>query len=160
MRILVLVMSMLLIPTSTSNQDALRLSTPTLTQELTLEEEIDQAVTDMSTITGISPDLIHGIIRTESNGNPTAESWYGAVGLMQVVPWLHLGDFPECGDDLTDVFTNICYGTSILEYKLQLAGGNKRRALLYFNGCWGETYQPGCETYPDKVAERGGVEID
>ena len=100
-------------------------------------------------------DLIVGVIRVENPMlDPDVVNWYGAVGLMQVVGWLHLGDFPECGDDLTDVRTNICYGVSLLELKLSLAKGDTLKALLFYNGCWGETYVQGCERYPQLVEDR------
>jgi len=118
-------------------------------------EEIAAAILLESDRSGLPVDLIVGIIRTE---NPWLKAdtvnWYGATGLMQV--WdFHLGAYPQCGDDLTDIRTNICYGVTILEEKLEVAQGDTTLALLFYNGCWGLTYVLGCEDYPQIVAERG-----
>ena len=67
--------------------------------------------------------LIVGVIKTE---NPwllaDTVNWYGATGLMQVVPRLWLGRYPECGTDLTNVRTNICYGAQVLRWHIRVAG--------------------------------------
>ncbi len=37
----------------------------------------------------------------------------GAIGLMQIHP-VNFGRFPECGENITNRYTNICYGLTIL----------------------------------------------
>ncbi len=46
----------------------------------------DKIIKKMAEKHGLEPDLIHSIIRTESNYNPYAVSSKGAVGLMQLMP--------------------------------------------------------------------------
>ena len=118
--------------------------------------EIAEAIAREADRSGLDDDLIVGVIMVENPWlDPGIENWYGAIGLMQVVGRLHLGDHPECGTDLTDIATNVCYGVSILERKLVAAEGDLTLALLFYNGCWGSTYKAGCESYPVLVAERG-----
>jgi len=118
--------------------------------------EIAEAVAREADRSGIDENTIIGVILTENPWlKPDTTNWYGATGLMQVVGRLHGGDYPECGTDLTSVDTNLCYGVRILERKLVASGGDLTRALLFYNGCWGETYREGCETYPTIVSERG-----
>lgn len=111
-----------------------------------------------SAVNGLAPDLVAGVILTENPWlKPDTVNSYGAVGLMQVVGWLHQGAYPECGDNLTDPQTNVCYGTSLLAGMLERYGGDLDRALLAYNGCQGATYIPGCERYTVTVYTRGGV---
>lgn len=118
--------------------------------------QIALAIMYESQRSGLEPNLILGIIRTENPWlKPDTVNWYGAVGLMQVVGWLHAGDYPECGADLGNVYTNICYGVRIFEDKLRHAQGNVPLALLYYSGCSGETYREGCEVYSNYVSDRG-----
>ena len=98
---------------------------------------------------GLDPATVVAIILVESSGRPDAISNVGARGLMQIMP-LHLGHW-GCGTDLHDIESNLCYGTSILEWNLDRFGGNERRALLAYNGCVRGTNTPGCHSYPDKV---------
>lgn len=120
--------------------------------------DIAKAIRREAERSGLDEKLILGIIRTENPWlKPDTVNSYGAIGLMQVVGWLHDGDYPECGIDLTDVDTNVCYGVRLFERKLVAAKGDTSRALLYYNGCWGETYTPGCEDYPTKVQTRGDI---
>lgn len=132
-----------------------------LSREVDGNMEIAEAIIHESEASGLDPNLIVGIIRVENPWlDPGIENWYGAIGLMQVVGWIHQGRYPECGEDLTDIRTNICYGTRVYQEKLEAAGGNHELALRLYNGCWGDTYVAGCESYPIKVVERGKVEID
>lgn len=98
---------------------------------------------------GIDPATVAAIMLVESSGRPDATSVVGARGLMQVMP-LHLGHW-ECGPDLYDIDSNLCYGTAILEWNLDRFDGNERRALLAYNGCVHGRNTPGCHTYPDRV---------
>ncbi len=44
----------------------------------------------------------------------TATNVYsGAIGLMQIHP-INFGKFPECGENITNRYTNVCYGLTIL----------------------------------------------
>ncbi|MGH8520742.1 MAG: lytic transglycosylase domain-containing protein [Gammaproteobacteria bacterium] len=56
------------------------------TKQLTLPCAIRQLVDTTAKAEGVDPALAHAVIRAESNGNPSAVSRTGAVGLMQLMP--------------------------------------------------------------------------
>lgn len=99
---------------------------------------------------GLDPATVVAIVLVESSGQPSATSFVGARGLMQIMP-MHQGEWRGCGDDMYDIENNICYGTSILASLLRRFG-DERRALLAYNGCVRGTNTPNCHTYPAKVA--------
>jgi hypothetical protein len=99
---------------------------------------------------GLDPATVVAILLIESSGRPDATSFMGARGLMQVMP-MHQGRWQGCGEDLYDIESNLCYGTSILAWLLGRNGGDERRALLAYNGCVRGTNTPNCHTYPTRV---------
>jgi hypothetical protein len=100
---------------------------------------------------GLDPAFVVSIVLIESGGKPTATSFVGARGLMQVMPgWA--GRWRACGRDLYDIEGNLCHGTNILAWYLERNPGDERKALLGYNGCVRGTNTPNCHTYPDKVA--------
>ncbi|MHB1170123.1 MAG: transglycosylase SLT domain-containing protein [Longimicrobiales bacterium] len=105
--------------------------------------------------TGIEPRLLLAVLLVENPWlNPTAESFVGATGLMQVMPF-HRGQW-GCGDSLEDVESNICHGAKIFASYLNSEKGNVERALLRYNGCVRGTNTPNCHTYPNHVFARAG----
>ncbi len=62
---------------------------------------------------GLDPATVVAIVLVESDGRPSATSFVGARGLMQVMP-AHAGMWQGCGRNLYDIESNICNGTSIL----------------------------------------------
>jgi hypothetical protein len=98
----------------------------------------------------LDPAFVVSIVLIESGGKPTATSFVGARGLMQVMP-LWAGKWRGCGRDLYDIEGNLCHGTSILAWYLERNPGDERKALLGYNGCVRGTNTPNCHTYPDKV---------
>jgi soluble lytic murein transglycosylase-like protein len=104
---------------------------------------------------GVDPHLVLALITVE---NPTlavrARSHRGATGPLQVMPgWLkQRPDWAKaCGDVLTNIRTNVCWGTRILA--LHLAETKTLRAgLLAFNGC--RRRGTSCTHYPDIVLRR------
>jgi len=78
----------------------------------------------------LPPELIHSVIRVESNYNPNAVSPKGARGLMQLIP----STARRFG--VADAFNpvdNIQGGAKYLKYLLDLYGGNYGLALAAYN---------------------------
>jgi soluble lytic murein transglycosylase-like protein len=90
---------------------------------------------------GLDPQLVLGLIQTESNFRKYAVSSAGARGYMQVMPfWLRqIGD---PGHDLFTLRTNLRYGCTILRYYLDLENGDLYRALGRYNGSLGRAEYP------------------
>ena len=91
---------------------------------------IDQAVKDAAAEHAVSAELVHSIIRVESNYNPHAVSRKGAQGLMQLVP----STARRFGvSDAFNARDNIDGGVRYLKYLLNLYGGNYPLALAAYN---------------------------
>jgi len=104
---------------------------------------------------GLDPAFVLSIVVIESAVKPSATSFVGARGLMQIMP-LWTGHWRDCGRNLYDIEVNLCSGTNILDYYLDRFPGDERKALLAYNGCVRGTNTPNCHTYPDKVARLRG----
>ncbi|MBL4584617.1 MAG: lytic transglycosylase domain-containing protein [Pseudomonadales bacterium] len=90
----------------------------------------------------LQPGLVLSVIEIESSFNPYAVSSAGAQGLMQVMPFWK----KELGretDNLTNIDTNLKYGTAILSHYLKREKGNITRALARYNGSLGKYRYPG-----------------
>ena len=103
---------------------------------------IAQALIDQGTKKNLSPSLLIGILLTENAKlDPQARSNVSARGLMQVMPF-HAGKWKGCtSNDLADIASNICYGTSILAEYIRRAP-SLEKALLNYNGCVRGTNTP------------------
>lgn len=93
---------------------------------------------------GLEPELILGLIKTESSFNKYALSPVGARGYMQIMPfWIDIIGKKE--HNLFHLRTNLRYGCTILRYYLNIEHGNLYRALGRYNGSTGKP------TYPTSV---------
>jgi soluble lytic murein transglycosylase-like protein len=91
---------------------------------------LDLAVDQIAAEHSLPPQLIHSVIRVESNYNPFAVSNKGAQGLMQLIP----STAKRFG--VSDVFNpvqNIQGGAKYLRYLLDLYHGDYRLALAAYN---------------------------
>lgn len=90
---------------------------------------------------GLDADLVLAVMQVESAFDRFAISRVGAQGLMQVMPfWREEIGRPR--DNLTDVETNVRYGTTILAHYLERAGGDLVDALARYNGSRGRLWYP------------------
>ncbi|MGD2024132.1 MAG: lytic transglycosylase domain-containing protein, partial [Desulfobacterales bacterium] len=91
---------------------------------------IDQNVQKAAAKYDLSPDLIRGVIRAESNFEVKAVSRAGAQGLMQLMP----ATAKELGvHNPFDIAQNIDGGAKYLRQMLDRFGGNIRKALAAYN---------------------------
>lgn len=91
---------------------------------------IDQAVRQAAAEHALSADLVHSMIKVESNYNVRAVSPKGAQGLMQLVP----STARRFGvSDAFNARENIDGGVKYLRYLLDLYGGNYPLALAAYN---------------------------
>jgi len=89
----------------------------------------------------LDADLVLAVMQVESHFDRFAISRVGAQGLMQVMPfWRHEIGRPQ--DNLTDVETNIRYGTTILAHNLDVANNDLVDALARYNGSRGRLKYP------------------
>lgn len=97
-----------------------------------------------ATRANLPPDLVLAVIHTESLFQRFAISVVGAQGLMQVMSfWKKEIGRPD--DNLTDIDTNLRYGSTILKYYLKRSKGDLSEALARYNGSYGKM------KYPNKV---------
>jgi soluble lytic murein transglycosylase-like protein len=91
---------------------------------------IDEAIEQIAAQVALPPQLIHSVIKVESNYNPFAISSKGAQGLMQLIP----STARRFG--VSNVFNpaeNIQGGSKYLKYLLDLFKGNYALALAAYN---------------------------
>jgi soluble lytic murein transglycosylase-like protein len=103
---------------------------------------LEQTVESIAKQNDLLPELLHSVIKVESNYNPYAVSSKGALGMMQLIP----ATAKRFG--VSDVFNpveNIQGGAKYLRYLLDLYNGNYPLALAAYNAGEGA------------VAKHGGV---
>jgi hypothetical protein len=91
---------------------------------------LDEAIEQIAAQVSLQPQVIHSVIKVESNYNPFAISPKGAQGLMQLIP----ATARRFG--VANVFNpaeNIQGGSKYLKYLLDLYGGNYALALAAYN---------------------------
>ncbi|MGK7313103.1 MAG: transglycosylase SLT domain-containing protein [Candidatus Longimicrobiales bacterium M2_2A_002] len=120
-----------------------------------LVSRVATAVVREAHAANLEPRLLLGVLLVENPWlDPSARSFVGAVGLMQVMP-VHQGGW-SCGWDLEQIDTNVCLGARVFAHYLQRSGGNVEKALLRYNGCVTGSNTPNCHEYPSRVLERAG----
>jgi soluble lytic murein transglycosylase-like protein len=90
----------------------------------------DSLIEDAARRNGVDPALLKGLIRQESNFDPTAGSSAGAVGLTQLMP----ATAASLGvSDPTDPAQSIEGGAKYLKAQLDRFGGDPAKALAAYN---------------------------
>ena len=88
------------------------------------------AVDSVAAQQALPPELVHSVIKSESNYNPNAVSPKGARGLMQLVP----ETARRFGvDDQSNPVQNLQGGARYLKYLLELYHGDPTLALAAYN---------------------------
>ncbi|HKB41411.1 MAG TPA: transglycosylase SLT domain-containing protein, partial [Gemmataceae bacterium] len=106
--------------------------TSTTARQGTGPTNLDTAVTEATKLyPQVRPDLVHGIIRHESNYDVNALSPKGALGPMQLMP----GTAQDMGVDPKDPTQNVRGGTRYFAQLLTKYNGNEALALAAYN--WG-----------------------
>jgi len=109
--------------------------------------QIDEAVARIATEHTLPPQLIHSVIKVESNYNPYAVSNKGALGMMQLIP----ETARRFG--VRNVFNpveNIQGGAKYLRYLLDLFDGSYPLALAAYNAGEGAVARyGGIPPYPE-----------
>ena len=98
--------------------------------EKTKDERISGKVAQVSKRYGLPEDLVHAVIKTESNYDQYAVSRAGAMGLMQLMPQTAL----DMGVKMPfDIEQNIEGGAKYLKQMLVRYDGNLEKALAAYN---------------------------
>jgi soluble lytic murein transglycosylase-like protein len=119
--------------------------------------EYDALITEAAAKYGIDPELIRGVIRTESGFQSNAVSSAGAKGLMQLM------DATARGLGVTnslDPQQNIDGGSKYLSYLLRKYNGNEQVALAAYNAGPGRVDKLGITTDSELQANLGKLPVE
>jgi len=93
-------------------------------------DNLQEAVDRIADRHGLLPELLHSVIKVESDYNPYAVSPKGAMGIMQLIP----STARRFGvSNVFDPIENIEGGASYLAYLLEMFHGNAELALAAYN---------------------------
>jgi len=110
---------------------------------------IDETVEAIAATQSLPPQLVHSLIKVESNYNPLAVSSKGAQGLMQLMPATARRFGVANAFDPVD---NIQGGTRYLRYLLDLYKGDYNLALAAYNAGEGAVGKYGAvPPYPETI---------
>ena len=107
-------------------------STTAATTQQTSETvtNFDDIINEAATLYNLPEKLIKSVIKQESNFNPSATSYAGAAGLMQLMP----ATARSLGvDDITDPKQNVMGGSKYLSQMLSRYNGDIEIALAAYN---------------------------
>jgi soluble lytic murein transglycosylase-like protein len=92
---------------------------------------------------GLDPLLILAVMAVESSLDPEAESHYGAMGLMQIVPRFHGDSLDRHGGPATvlDPRVNILVGALVLKTYIDRSAGDLAEGLQRYAGARGDVEQ-------------------
>jgi hypothetical protein len=102
---------------------------------------------------GFDPDFVAAIIKHESDGDHSAVSYMGAVGLMGVMPTGPGLEWRPSSDDLLTPATNLRWGMAILSYVVRQSGGDLFTALAAYNGGWDQVNSRVPREYASRVLD-------
>lgn len=91
---------------------------------------LDAAITRLAYAHGIRPSFVHAVIKAESNYNPRAISYKGAVGLMQLMPHTAVRFGVR---NRFDALQNLEGGVRYLRFLLDTYQGDGNLALAAYN---------------------------
>jgi len=102
---------------------------------------------------GLPAELVHAVVRVESNYNPKARGRAGEIGLMQIKPRTARGEgFKGSARALYDPATNLKYGMRYLAGAHKRAGGDLCGTILRYNaGHYAKRMNPVSRRYCAKV---------
>jgi soluble lytic murein transglycosylase-like protein len=122
-------------------QPASRAQSAPMVSAAAIADAVERAAAQHS----LPPQLIHSVIKVESNYNPGAVSSKGALGLMQLIP----ATARRFGvADVFDPVDNIQGGARYLRYLLDLYGGDYPLALAAYNAGEGAVAKYGTTVPP------------
>ncbi len=98
----------------------------------------------------LDPDLVAAVMYKESLGQANAE-YYGAVGLMMVMPSEYGFTWRPSTAELYSPSVNIKWGTGILAQIIHDSGGNVADSLAAYNGGWDQIHIPSTRRYSQSV---------
>ena len=94
---------------------------------------LDGLIAQHATANGVPVELVHRVVKRESNYNPGAVGRGGALGLMQIKHATARGmGYTGSASGLLDANTNLTYAVQYLAGAYRVAGGNQSRAVGYY----------------------------
>jgi soluble lytic murein transglycosylase-like protein len=104
-----------------------------VTQGFAEESSLHRLIAQHAQANGVPLELVHRVVRRESNYNPRAVGHGGAMGLMQIkVTTARAMGYSGPASGLLDADTNLTYAVRYLGGAYRVASGNHDRAVSYY----------------------------